>query len=438
MLKESKYNLVVDVDVNKRILLYNTVTGAVSWFEKNIYDTFHGVDIIQEENILPEIIRLGYVVSIEFDETSILEFHKQSYIFNSNPEYLYYVIAPTLSCNYQCEYCFEKNKNLNVIMSDEIWERTFLFITKQYRYYKNVKGIRITWFGGEPCLNIEKIVRFSKKMIAFANQNVIEYSAFMVTNGLLFNSSTVKLLKNQCVLNEAQITLDGLKEIYTKKKKCGNADFDKVIKNIVDASDIIKLHIRINIDKENKGYIKPLLDLLFEENKLCGKINVYFAAVKGYTDGNYESLTTLEFEIIRKELVEYLIENNWERSFKIALPSKIATACGAMRNFTCVIGPEGELYRCEHCLGMSEWIIGTVDDGFYRNAVDMKFLNNKTQKRCLECNVWPVCAGGCLGDRILNGFEFDCVSYVQRIKSSVIWAMKKKSFSNKDSNEYTC
>ena len=436
MLKESKYNLVIEKDVDNRILLYNTVTGAVCWFKEDIYNTFHNMNAIQEDDILPEIVRLGYVVPTEFDETSNLEFYKQCYIFNSSPEYLYYVLAPTLSCNYQCEYCFEKDKNLNVTMTNQIWNKTFEFIVKQYNQYKNIKGIRITWFGGEPCLVSEKIVEFSKKIIAFAKENKIEYDAFLVTNGSLLSSSLINVFYSQCAINEAQITLDGLKDIYIKKKKCANVDFDKVINHIVEASDILKLHVRINIDKENKEDIKGILKLLFDEKKLCGKIKVYFAPVKGYSNKDNTSMLPQEYEMFRKTMVEYLMENNWEKSFKFELPSKIATSCGAMRNFTCVIGPGGELYRCEHCLGMPEWIIGTVSDGFFHNSADMKFLGCKTPEKCLKCKIWPVCAGGCLGDKILNGFDFDCDAYEQRIKMHVKWALQKKVSISKNSNEY--
>ena len=188
----------------------------------------------------------------------------------------------------------------------------------------------------------------------------------------------------------------------------------------------MKIHIRINVDKENKEDIKGILKLLFDENNLDSKIKVYFAQLKGYEKKVNTCMSAKEFEIVRKEMVDYLIENNWDNSFRISVPSKIATACGAMRNFTCVIGPKGELYRCEHCLGIKEWVIGNVDTGFWHNSVDMKFLKHETQKKCLECKLWPVCAGGCLGDKILNGFMFDCEAYEQRIRTNIIWAINKK------------
>ena len=105
--KESKYNFVISSD-NDYVLLYNTVSGAVCNFRREIYMTFHGRKNILRDCILEDIIRLGFVVLSEFDETSELEKCKEQYIHNPEPCELSYVIAPTLSCNYDCGYCFEK------------------------------------------------------------------------------------------------------------------------------------------------------------------------------------------------------------------------------------------------------------------------------------------------------------------------------------------
>lgn len=424
--RESKYNLLIDTDNLGRVLLYNTVTGSVAWFDKDVYTSFHGKETILYDEIDAEVIRLGYVVPKNNDETEKLEFYKNCYIFNTEPKELYFVIAPTLLCNYNCQYCFEKSINHTTTMTEDIWNKTLIFLEKQCKKYSSITNLRITWFGGEPLLQFEHIHKFSQSIILFCRDNGIEYSAFLVTNGLLLNKKIADILYNECNVLESQITFDGMKELYEQQKNSNVADFNTVVQNIVENADLIKFHIRINVDNRNKLDIKPLVHFLLVECKLADKVKLYLSPIKAYSTSTGAEMTSMEHEYLRQEIINYIFENHLEKSIRTKLPSKIATACGAMRNYTAVIGPSGELYRCEHCLGMPKWIIGDVVNGFYRNVSDMKFLNSKTPEKCLECNLLPVCAGGCLADRILHGLDFSCEAYREKIKFNVKLAVKKK------------
>ena len=41
----------------------------------------------------------------------------------------------------------------------------------------------MTWYGGEPLMNIETIERLSDFFVEFCKENDIEYTAMVVTNG---------------------------------------------------------------------------------------------------------------------------------------------------------------------------------------------------------------------------------------------------------------
>lgn len=426
MYKPSKYNLTVETDDRGRTLLYNTVSGAVCWINQDIHQIILKASELNEDQIPNEIIRLGFVVTQSADETDKLMFHKKRYIYNSCPEYITYVIAPTLSCNYKCSYCFEKNASHVKTMDDSTLPHIEKFIEREIKKYPSLKGIRITWFGGEPCLQLERIEMLSKRLISLTQNSGLEYAAFMVTNGLLLTFENALRLNKVSHLTEAQITLDGLALTYRNRRSCDIQAFDKVIRNIIEVSNILKLHIRINVDEENMQEIKQLLDLLFEKHQLHDRISLYFAIIKNYTSMTVNPLKEANFESFRKNLIDYVQLKLWGKAIRIGLPVKVATACGAMKNYNCVIGPEGELYRCEHCLGMPKWVIGDVINGFYHNQADEAFLEAKLDQKCLNCSLLPVCAGGCLADRILNKLEFDCNAYQERIKINVRLAVNKR------------
>lgn len=416
--KESKYNFVISSD-NDYVLLYNTVSGAVCNFRREIYMTFHGRKNILRDCILEDIIRLGFVVLSEFDETSELEKCKEQYIHNPEPCELSYVIAPTLSCNYDCGYCFEKNIHSSSIMNEHTINKTVEFIIKQSKHYKNIQKIFVMWFGGEPCLCTDVIMQISMQLISFATENNIQYNSFMVTNGSLLSQEIVTNLKQCCKINGIQISLDGLRGRYIKYRNCSEKYYDIVLNNIINLSQYINIHLRINIDRFNYQEIKILIDELLETNWNIDNLHIYFAPVKDYSGVNTYALNSIEYENKRSELINLIILHGAEQVLNLSLPNKVACGCGSMRHQTCVIGPDGKLYRCEHCLGNSKYIIGSVEDGFYNNEIDNMFLNMVTPAKCLDCNVLPICAQGCRADILIHKLPFDCEAFKLRIINDV-------------------
>lgn len=90
-------------------------------------------------------------------------------------------------------------------------------------------------------------------------------------------------------------------------------------------------------------------------------------------------------------------------------PRIISKGCSATHINSFLIGPKGELYKCWNELGDSDKIIGFIDQ---------KDLDNKRLVRdyvlasscfqdevCKECEILPICSGGCAYYRIKNKFE---------------------------------
>lgn len=76
-------------------------------------------------------------------------------------------IAPTLECNFSCEYCFESHtKN---IMSIEIQNEIYSWVKVAAQDKMNVN---ITWYGGEPLLAKIIIFEMSENMIKICKKMV--------------------------------------------------------------------------------------------------------------------------------------------------------------------------------------------------------------------------------------------------------------------------
>lgn len=113
MLKPSKFNFIYKKDDD--YIVYNTFSKAVAILDENDMKYISSDSISDNSDITLELKENGFLVDIEFDENAFLKYYNQKIRFSS--EYFSLTIAPSLSCNFDCPYCFE-NKRTGV-MSEE-------------------------------------------------------------------------------------------------------------------------------------------------------------------------------------------------------------------------------------------------------------------------------------------------------------------------------
>lgn len=436
--KESFYNIEIKKDNNGRTLVYNSNTTALCWFTPEVYKTFKNKDDIYENELLPDIIRLGFVVNSELDEVAKNDIARQNYLFNSNPSEMHYIIAPTMTCNMRCKYCFENDADINKTMSFEDADKVIDFIINQMNENPKLKKLYILWFGGEPCLASTLIIYISKKLIEFTDNKAIVFHATIISNGLLLNKQLARTFKAECKIRYAQITLDGLDETYAKTKKTNKESFYKVVNNIVDINDILGLNIRINVTSNNKNEILPLIKYLLDDKKLKNKIEIYLAHVREYSINDINGLFSVsEFQKFKRNITRKLIEDGYINSIEHTLRIRSLVSCASMQMMTAVIGPDLNLYRCVNCLGKPQYKIGTCTDGFFRNSLDNYFLNYQITDKCKQCKFLPMCGTGCREDQLLQKREVDCEAVKMKLITNILtYAEYKKKVNNKNINEH--
>ncbi|MCU0287069.1 MAG: radical SAM protein [Acidobacteria bacterium] len=248
-MKQSKYNFFYKIE-NDRYIAFNALKDGLAAVGSKTVDKVlalnPGDTIDIDETIRQELVRGGFICEDDLDEFSTIIIRKNMQQYNST--ILGLVIAPTLACNLGCIYCFESPSQ--GIMNDKVMEALITFVKKHID--SGIKRLAVTWYGGEPLLGIDVIEKLSEKFIALCEENKINYSAFIITNGTLYTKDTAEKLKNLKV-NGAQITLDGDKAIHDQRRpfKNGNGTFDQILKNIRETADILPIGIRVNVDKTN-------------------------------------------------------------------------------------------------------------------------------------------------------------------------------------------
>lgn len=268
-MKESKFNLFYRVENDKqKILAYNSRSNLLAIMDIEEFENFKNCSITNKYNDLDDVflneLKRGYfLIDDSVNELEILRYNQQLARYNST--YLGLTIAPTLGCNFNCIYCYEKEHDNFKIMNAETQEALLKFIADQCN---TINRLYITWYGGEPLMAFDLIKEFSHKIIKLCNEYNVEYSSCIVTNGYLLSKDIAKKFKDIFIKN-VQITLDGPEDIHNKRRflKNGQGTFEKIINNLKNAIEYIpNISLRINIDKKNYKRIYEIIDLLIENN----------------------------------------------------------------------------------------------------------------------------------------------------------------------------
>ena len=349
---------------------------------------------------------------------SLLKFKHCADKFNTDTFFL--TIAPTLSCNFSCPYCYEKFKT--GFMSDDVKDAIYnqIELAAKANQYISIIG-----YGGEPTLVKEIIFEMSQKIIDICDKYSVEYNADIITNGYLIDDEFINQMKKSRITS-VQITLDGPRKIHnlTRRLTDGSKTFDIIIQNIKNIiSKGIDVNIRVNITKSNESYFNLLLDTLVEyELQTCkvlpSKVIPYEESrntniLKGCLNCKEWAFKVLEY---RKMLYE---KGFYDCAYPYN-PRKNFNYCHAVNVNSFVIDPYGNLYKCWTDIGILSKSIGNIlknkNLSVTNNLASDYFLWSPfDHKECLDCNILPFCVGGCpkLGLRSKNP---DCSHFKYNLK----------------------
>jgi len=386
----------------------------------------------EEKKMKGDLIQGGFLIDESLDEYQILKV--QNLIGRFANRTLSITIAPTLCCNFNCTYCFENQKKENITESVEA--AILAFADKKLAELKN---LHISWFGGEPLLKIDTIERM---MISFSHlvkkHNGTIYPSSIITNGYLLNREYAERLK-KVNIHTAQITIDGHQAVHDQRRrlKNGAGTFETIIENIKEASKVLRITVRINVDKDNADSLGELFDL-WSELGLEKRVPFYFGKVVANTSACQDiagrCFSTKEFS----DLTIRHYQEVKDRGFtNIIYPSLHKTGfCMADNLNAYVIGPSGLLFKCwEEISDDVEKSIGTVFEQEPRpfqimNLVKYLQWDSFNSAECRDCSIFPLCLGGCLYDSLNSPLEKPCSIWKYRLQD--ILKLKHEIHQNHD------
>ncbi|SHO43166.1 radical SAM/SPASM domain-containing protein [Anaerocolumna xylanovorans] len=400
--KPSQYNTLISYW--DEFVVYNSLSGCLSLLnaeERTALEDIGGgnPDIGgMDDDFLDRLLINNYVVPTDIDERVILQ---EKYLNMQNEgSTLTMTILPTLSCNFQCDYCFQGTNKTGGVMADDVQDAVIAFVKEKLA---GKKSLHITWFGGEPTLAMDIIKRISDRLIAYCDKNNIAYQAAIITNGYLLTPECVGELYVRRV-RTIQITLDGPSRIhdairYLKSSKAGT--FSQIIGNISAYRSEFPIHttIRANIDANNNDLCDELIDEMNAVFQSKENISLYFSLIHASTkECNHIAESVLDGQTYAGMETIWLKKAVNSGLSGIDLPIQNMGMCGASKNNGYVIVPNGDLHKCWETVSRSEYRIGNICDSpsIHPDAVS-KWLDWSpfAEEECRECAILPNCLGFC-------------------------------------------
>lgn len=422
-MKISNYNLFGKAKTIGGHFIYNSFTGKYLYFDAGDFcNVKQCLDLNNFEKLNVHLVGklrdAGIIIEDERDEYSEFCYRKIVNRFSDDSD-LNFTILPTTVCNFSCVYCYEDPQNSKV-MDINTADGTVKYIAKEInsKAHRSNK-LSVTWYGGEPLLNIEMMDYLTNELKQLCCWNELDYSSSIVTNGYLLDKLTKEKLAD-LKITSMQITLDGTEKLHDTRRKLknGRGTFRTIVANIKNLRKFsnIKIVIRINVDKNNVENIGALIEFL-EREKLLKIVSLSVAPVvcatkysETYCNESYHIYSRPEFGLaISKKQLELI--NKKILFQQLPKPLKTGSFCRteSLQSGN-VIDPNGNLFGCWHDVSFPERQIGNIYEGKMCNSCYLHKYALQNPVGCLECGsckVLPLCGGGC-PSVLAHGQRFAC------------------------------
>lgn len=385
-----------------RFYLFNSESLFFSEISEEMFRMLEGGNFGQLPQEVLDVMKEKRTIVAEeekytFYHDALTRFYQNAY----GSDRMSLVIAPTTDCNFACPYCFEPKKNPKS-MTEEVEDKVVAYLNKQ----THIKGIHLTWYGGEPLLCQATISRLTEKIKKETDKEILSTS--ITTNGSLITDSTIALFK-EIGLDDIQISLDGIRATHDKTrcfKKTGEGSFDLIIRNVKRlAREMPDLHIslRVNINRKNADDFAEVY-LGFEKEGLKN-VAAYPGLIREDAPDGRSLCSDSYSNADLVDLYAYLRQKGVDTHF---FPTYRGKGCMMQRETAFIIGPEGELYKCWNDVSRPETVVGSIMDTKPRNYhLLMNYMHEcgPFDSECRDCKVFPLCDGGCGKNRWRNRFE---------------------------------
>jgi uncharacterized protein len=452
-MQPSIFNVRVPLRDQPDVFLMNTLTDAQIIVPPDVVSLLDSVERrttagaapasfdAEEREALATLTELGFLVESREADRQALDAYFNT--IRHDTSQLRLTVLTTLQCNFACGYCFQgdhddHNRHAHK-MSLETAQAVVEHAARQMDTIRPQR-VSLTFFGGEPLLNLPVVYFLAEHVHAAATARGIRLTLSLITNGLLLTPDVVDRLLPYG-LTGAKVTLDGDKAAHDLKRplRGGQGTFDRIVANVRAVAGKVNISIGGNFDADNADSYPALLDFLAGQEFAAKIAKVSFKPVMG---GATPSTPSAALPVARPspingvipltavaadgaplggtcmtvtgaggvskgasacdtchfvdETMGFLREETKKRGFP-TIDGVHMGPCEIHRQHAQTIGPDGALYACPGFTGDATFATGHIaaaQTPLQAKAAD-RFDRIGAWRNCGDCSFIPVCAGGC-------------------------------------------
>lgn len=436
----SRFNVASPVDGTGETFLFNSLTDSqivvsadvIAMLDRLERGTL-GTPDTETLGALAQLHELGFVVDSREAEDRAVARHFEE--IREDRRHLRVTLLTTLQCNFACDYCVQGDhpdhdspgSRMSLATADRVgdWIEARLDAVGPERF-------TITFFGGEPLLNLPVVERLAERCWQACQARGIRAGVSLITNGLLLTEAVVDRLR-PFGLSGVKITLDGDRATHDRLRplRGGQGTFDRILANMAAIAPKVRLSIGGNFDVESAGSYPALLALLRAQPWADRIAKVAFKPIiRGPNTGRPLSpaaggrrhipLTPVAASGaplggtcmtvaghggqaspcdscgLVDERMGWLRAETRAHGFE-TLDGVHLGPCELHRRHAYTVGPDGSLYACPGFSGETALATGHVDAArdAQHAAARARFETHAPWQACGDCALVPVCGGGC-------------------------------------------
>lgn len=319
-------------------------------------------------------------------------------------------IVTTLQCNLRCEYCYQEHVSERLSSQDEdaivnLIDKS-IAICQQLTEEERPGQFQLTWWGGEPLLQIKRIQALSERIIPKFDAAGIAYSSYTSTNGVLLSRKNSEILK-AARLRRAQITVDGPEPFHDTQRfdVKGRGTYRKVIDGVHTLCAVLGslgrfMTLRVNVTpamvEDSEQWATFFDDLSPVSDNIALNFN---PAVPNDFYAPNRAIDNREFLPTLGRLQELARARGFTLMETAQEPSPGELYCGAIPDTNWIILPGRRLTKCTGKFHDRKSDCGRLEaDGsivLFEKASEWLNYSPFNNNLCRDCDVLPICMGGC-------------------------------------------
>lgn len=438
-MKSSIYNTCIPVGKDEYVL-FNTLSGSSLLIDGELKERMEKQDkglMGLDEGMLHNLKEQGMLVEEGIDERRIFEYKYLDRKYSSRD--VQFSILLTYACNLSCPYCYEGRGEIkSKSMGKDVAERVIQAIKRKVDE-SGCKNLAVTFYGGEPLLNIKEGLGILKALSLWCARERVNFKSALITNGTLITREVVSSFSSY--VNAVQLTLDGPRWYHDTKRvyKNGRGTYDRIMEsvNLLRKAGIF-VFLRVQISRDNFGYIGELFEDLKSRGLNSGNgLSVYAFPLMELNPACCSYASFCVEDDSYPEILPGVWEEGLKRGFTMVskpLPTFIQPFCSFANDNSYLVDAYGDVYKCISVVGQESRRAARVGKGGIFTDVSYELVEFMARdpfkiEGCRKCVFMPTCSGGCAYRAYMKHQSYqagDCTLHKPLEEKKVLFYLKYK------------